>query len=184
MNLIRNLLNLYVSWTFVIQLSVICLRHSSTCEEKARAAKERTPKKRFMWKDYINSVPDKHFRRTFRMSKGCFMELCKRIRNAVGEDTFKSEEYITTFQEKDVTSINYKKRRMAHARAFTSGECICGEVKLAVTLRLLAGAHILISQLCTVVGTHTHIKFFTTLYAIGFAMIRCFDLMDWIISIT
>lgn len=123
----------------MIQLSVICLRHSSTCEEKARAAKERTPKKRFMWKDYINSVPDKHFRRTFRMSKGCFMELCKRIRNAVGEDTFKSEEYITTFQEKDVTSINYKKRRMAHARAFTSGECICGEVKLAVTLRLLAG---------------------------------------------
>lgn len=117
------------------------MRHSSICEEKARVAKQRTPKKRFLWDEFVHSLSDKIFRRTFRMSKACFKLLCIRIRNTVGEEEFKSEEYLRTQQnmENDETPINNKKRKMFYARTFNPGECICGEVKLAITLRLLAG---------------------------------------------
>jgi hypothetical protein len=66
----------------------------------------------------------------FRMKKECFNQLCQRIIAAVGERNFKSKHYIDTVLKS--TSIY-----VAHQS--TSGGYISGEVKLALTLRMLAG---------------------------------------------
>lgn len=63
------------------------------------------------------------------MTKGCFEELCYSIKEAVGEDSFKSEDYLITNRNKCVK-----------AHTITCGGYICGEVKLAITLRMLSGA--------------------------------------------
>jgi hypothetical protein len=64
------------------------------------------------------------------MTKECFAILCRRIIAAVGEKNFKSEQYIESMLKS--TSIHA-------AHETTSGGYICGEVKLALTLRMLAG---------------------------------------------
>ena len=70
-------------------------------------------------------------RRMFRMTRNCFKKLCETIIDKVGEKNFKSEAYINTFL------IGHDS--MFDAHLLTSGGYISGEVKLAVTLRLLAG---------------------------------------------
>ena len=71
------------------------------------------------------------FRRMFRMSRDCFDNLCQAIIAAVGEREFCSELYINAFlREKDNMYIAHEK---------TSGGYISGEIRLAITLRLLAG---------------------------------------------
>jgi hypothetical protein len=66
----------------------------------------------------------------FRMSKDCFKHLCDQIISAVGEKSFKSESFIETHLKN--TSIH-------GAHEVTSGGYISGEVKVALTLRILAG---------------------------------------------
>ena len=71
------------------------------------------------------------FRRMFRMSIDCFEELCQTIICAIGERKFKSQHYIDAFlSDKD---------SMYEANRVASGGYISGEVKLATTIRLLAG---------------------------------------------
>lgn len=60
--LLTKVLGLYVSWTIVIRLCLICLCHSMKYDaEKAKAAQDRIPKKRFLWEEFMSSMPDKHF---------------------------------------------------------------------------------------------------------------------------
>ena len=76
------------------------------------------------------------------MEKECFKQLSEDIINAVGEDTFKSEAYIenvlNVMEEIEPADVA-KKRRIYNAQKAASGGYVCGEVKLAITLRLLAG---------------------------------------------
>ena len=65
------------------------------------------------------------------MSRDCFDDLCSKIIMNVGESVFCSESYIDAFLR------NENKMFMAHGK--TTGGYILGEVKLAVTLRLLSG---------------------------------------------
>ncbi|GFH49993.1 hypothetical protein CTEN210_06469 [Chaetoceros tenuissimus] len=100
------------------------------------------------------------------MSKGCFKELCKKIKHAVGEEDFKSEEYIRSLHYFDdgESILNSKKRRMFYANSFTTGGYICGEVKLAITLRLLAGGSYLdIAALYCSGYTYTYTIFHDTI---------------------
>jgi len=125
-------------------------------ELKSAAAKRRQPKQRMLWSQFQGtcSLSEFQFRRMFRMPRGCFEELCTSIKNAVGEDEFKSEEYLRNIKEEGASSIP---GRMHHAHVGQSGGHICGEIKLAITLRMLAGGSYLDLAALYVVGfTYVH----------------------------
>ena len=65
------------------------------------------------------------------MKRDCFNLLCQRIIVCVGEAKFKSEAYIDAFLK--------GKDQMYDANVKTTGGYIAGEVKVAITLRLLGG---------------------------------------------
>jgi hypothetical protein len=76
------------------------------------------------------------------MPRECFDLLCKKIRANVGEDKFKSEEYLeelTNSLAPPDSIATCRLRRLAKAHLNDTGGWISGEVKLAITLRMLAG---------------------------------------------
>ena len=103
---------------------------TSSCASSQRAKKRRV-RKREEWSSLITRISDIQFRRMFRMSKQCFVALCDTIISWVGESKFKSESYINAYLR--------GKNQMFMANQLTSGGYISGEIKLAITLRLLAG---------------------------------------------
>ena len=105
---------------------------------KSNAARSRQQKERPSWEAVNKKTSATHFRRMFRTIRECFNHLCSVIIRNVGEKKFKSEAYITAFfkvnyQSDDRTYNIYK----AHLN--TSGGYVSGEVKLALTIRMLAG---------------------------------------------
>jgi len=94
-------------------------------------AKKRRKKVRIPWATINERISDRHFRRMFRMTRDCFALLCSTIISKIGEKQFKSEAYIDAFLK--------GKDPMYEANTQTTGGYISGEVKLAITLRLLAG---------------------------------------------
>jgi hypothetical protein len=100
-------------------------------QHRKHAAMQRCRRSRLSWFDFNNSVSDIQFRRMFRMSQQCFNELCQSIIAGVGENAFKSEYYIEQMLQRRVPIY------LAHQES--CGGFICGEVKLALTLRMLAG---------------------------------------------
>ena len=141
-NTTKHLIDAWTYWKTTFLLVLFCTRHLQMYREKSEQARERVAKQRFLWSEFKASISDSHFRRMFRMPKEWFDDLCKRIETAVGQEEFKSEEFIST--ELNDTKMNMsstsKKRRMFYAHSQTSGGYICGEVKVAIALRLLAGA--------------------------------------------
>jgi len=63
------------------------------------------------WKEISDSVSDRVFRRKFRMTKAQFKLLCRKIRNTIGEEKFRS----------------------------TNSQAVCGFMKVAIGLRILCG---------------------------------------------
>ena len=62
--------------------------------------------------------------------------MCGNIEASVGEDVFKSEMYLQMVEAEGYSS---ERGRMFHLHKHYLGHLICGEIKLAITLRLLAG---------------------------------------------
>ena len=114
-------------------------------------ASKRRFRKRKSWAQFQSNLTDRQFRRYFRMSRECFQHLCDRIVDNVGEIEFKSEEYLNNLQyshdERDKKII-----QMLHAHEGSTGGFVSGEVKLALTLRLLAGGSYLDLALLYEVG--------------------------------
>jgi hypothetical protein len=81
------------------------------------------------WNEYCESLDDTTFRRMFRMSKELFQRLCDKICNHVGEELFRPQSFLQ--------SGNYLLQLMA-ANDYHGG-FISGELKLAITIRMLAG---------------------------------------------
>ena len=104
---------------------------------RSESALSRRPKERMSWSEFNSRVTDSHFRRMFRMSRNCFDLLCCAIISRVTEKKFKSESYLDSFLRD--ASIKDKISMMHKAHSHTSGGFISGEVKLAITLRMLAG---------------------------------------------
>lgn len=106
-------------------------------QEKQLAAMKRKLKVRIRWSEFQNLLSGKQFRRYFRMEKLCFKKLCKDIERAVGEEVFLSEKFLRE-------EIHQKKyidlKKMNDAHKDSTGGFISGEVRLAITLRLLSGA--------------------------------------------
>ena len=92
-------------------------------------------------KYHVSSNPGTHsfdqssIPKIFQMKKEIFQKLCDRIEECVGAVEFKSEQYL------DARLMLPPKRsnNIFHAHHKTTGGMICGEVKLAVTLRILGG---------------------------------------------
>lgn len=118
---------------------------------RRQQAASRTFRQRKTWSDFQTKLTDRQFRRYFRMSRECFDELSRKIVLNVGEDVFKSEEYLCELLEVDdrkcVTAS------LARAHALSTGGFISGEIKLALTLRLLAGGSYLDLGLLFEIGT-------------------------------
>jgi hypothetical protein len=104
---------------------------------RSDAAKDRTPKLRTTWKKEMKRFSDRMFYRLFRMPKPCFSRLCNKIESVVGRKEFKSEKYIKELKEQGHTT---KEGSMYLAHVKKNGDYIPGEVKVAITLRILAGA--------------------------------------------
>ena len=102
----------------------------------SEAAKNRRFRQRMEWSDFEARLSDNQFRRMFRITRECFKVLCTKIASAVGEDEFKSEEYLHMVKSEGTDSI---KGRMYIAHERQSGSFICGEIKLAISIRLMAG---------------------------------------------
>ena len=131
-----NSVLLMISVQFIHDLHLLCLRKVVRQNLlKSEEAKRRKKKVRVRFSDFVSSISPKMFRRMFRMPYECFMLLCRNIEDGVGRDEFLGEEYI----EKELNS-GKKKGRMKAAHMEASGGYISGEVKVALTLRLLAGA--------------------------------------------
>lgn len=101
------------------------------------SSKKRMFKKRQSWAAFQTKLTDRQFRRYFRMSRECFKYLCKRIEENIGSSKFKSEQYLCNLRSGRLP--NQGKQRMDNAHLKSTGGFISGEVKLALTLRLLAG---------------------------------------------
>ena len=101
---------------------------------RSRVAKMRKKKKRMLWSVFVESLTDTQFRRMYRMSRDCFGKLCNLVEEKVGEDKFKSESYLSRLAN-EKTALG----RMANANEATTSGFISGEVKLAITLRMLEG---------------------------------------------
>ena len=99
-------------------------------------AKLRKPRPKKSWSEETSRHSDRMFYRLFRMSRPCFKKLCQRIERAVGPKEFKSEAYIQDLKRKKFST---PESRMYHANLKTSGEWLCGEWKVAMALRTLAG---------------------------------------------
>jgi len=100
-------------------------------------AKNRPTRIHKTWKEEDERISNKIFFRLFRMTRPCFRKLCKKIEISVGREKFKSESYI---QELKKMGHSTKKGSIHLASLSSTGEYIPGEMKLVITLRLLAGA--------------------------------------------
>jgi hypothetical protein len=100
-------------------------------------ARHRQYRQRKSWKLFAAYLTERQFRRYFRMSKSVFQELCDNIVDIVGQDEFKSEEYIDNIVNSLPRVGSANNIFLAH-RASTGG-FVSGEVKLALTLRILGG---------------------------------------------
>ena len=69
------------------------------------------------------------------MARKCFALLCDKIKINIGERKFRSQIYVDTF-------LNYP-GSIYQANCDTTGDFISGEVKLAITIHMLAGGDFL-----------------------------------------
>ena len=104
--------------------------YNKMCGIRSEQSRNRRKKVRVRWDDISQRMGDYQFRRMFRMTRECFSSLCHSIIGAIGESKFKSQHYIDAF----LSSTN-----IYNAHVLTTGGYISGEVKLAITIRLLAG---------------------------------------------
>lgn len=89
---------------------------------------KRTNLPRRLFSELLDCINDTLFRRMFRMKKSWFITLTQKIEEKVSPAIFKSEKYLASQVSR------------THAATATVGGFISGEIKLALTIRMLAGA--------------------------------------------
>ena len=94
---------------------------------KQNREKEKEKPKRKTFTQITASLRDNQFHRVFRMNRSSFVKFCSVIESQVGEDTFRSERKIHDANQTEA------------ATNFRGGE-VSGETRVAILLRLLAGA--------------------------------------------
>ena len=69
-------------------LHIYCQKMMLYRYQRSIAAIKRNPSVRITWISYAGNMSDKLFRRRFRMTKDCFILLCRKIAKGVGEEEF------------------------------------------------------------------------------------------------
>lgn len=155
-------------------LDELLRKQHATSQAKHDAAKNRKCRQRTSWSSFQNRLTNKQFRRYFRMERECFHYLCDRIIANVGEGAFKSEEYL--YEMKHGYVVEDRQANILHAHEHTTGGFVSGEVKLALTLRLLAGGSYMDLALLFDVG-------FSTAYEILHKVVKEWILDDRLVKI-
>jgi hypothetical protein len=104
---------------------------------QARRRRRRTKERSKFSESAFNRLSPRQFTRYFRMSRQCFFKLCDVIRERVGENVFKSESHLDNLSSGVVGTPH--ERQMHHAQKQVSGGFICGEIKVALSLRMISG---------------------------------------------
>ncbi len=123
------------------------------CEHQRNAAKRKKYRKRKSWENFQSNLKDSQFCRYFCMSRECFQHLAKEIEQKVGSDGFLSEQYI--HEVKSGLVIDERRANIILAHEQSTGTIISGEVKLALTLHMLAGGSYLDLSLLYDMGSST-----------------------------
>ena len=120
------------------------------------SSKKRRSRVRKSWRKFSDWLTDRQFRRYFRMSKVLFQQLCNDIIAAVGPDEFKSEQYLR--QRIDGAAIiPDRSNNLLIAHHESTGGFVSGEIKVAITMRVLGGASYLEAALFFEVSfNHSH----------------------------
>ena len=91
------------------------------------------------WVAFQDWLTERQFRHYFRMSKVLFQQLVDDVSAAVGADEFKSEQYLQ--QRINGTSMfPDPSNNILIAHHDSTGGFVSGEIKMAITLRILGGA--------------------------------------------
>ena len=121
------------------QLAIL-MKHKNQKEINMKAwesaVNRRTPDCRLPWSKLVDRLHYRSFRSMFRMDMNCFNSLCSKVESSVSVENFKSEEYLLLLKNK---STHDKKHNMLTANESTTGGYISGEIKLGITIRVLAG---------------------------------------------
>ena len=134
-----------------------CQRSWALRKKRREEALARNTSERRSWSKEDERISDRMFYRLFRMTRPSFRKLCVKIEGAVGPSKFKSEAYLDNLKKIGHTT---RESSMYNASLKTSGGWISGEVKLAMTLRILAGASYLDMFLWFNVNPDNVCKFF------------------------
>ena len=154
---------------FIHELNIVLLTHKKKQRLLiAEFAKRRREATRVEFSMMVEKMSRKHFRRMFRMPYLCFKELCRTIEQNVGPEVFLSESYI-----KMLMASTSKRSLMMKASIHTSSGYISGEIKVAMTLRLLAGASYL--DLSTIFDVA-----YSTTYEIFYYVLEQWLCKDWV----
>ena len=84
---------------------------------------------------FASRLTGRQFRRYFRMSKVCFQLLADEIEDIIGPDNFKSERYLNNA----IQGHGDGSRNIIVAHQQSTGGMLSGEMKLALSLRVLGG---------------------------------------------
>ena len=88
--------------------------------------------KKTCWSDILETLPDAIFRRMFRMDKITVSSICYKIQEKIGVSTFNPECYFKLMEDQ-VDENSEKVKRI-------NNHFLSGEIKVALTIRLLSGA--------------------------------------------
>ena len=124
------------------KLVMNCLRKRRVSKSRKIGCRARRWRQRKSWDDFSADLTERQFRQYFRMSRECFDLLCTKIKINVGEEVFKSEEYLRKLLSAltpPESVAEAQMRNMFQTHYMHTGGFICGEIKLAITLRMLAG---------------------------------------------
>ena len=99
------------------------------CRRERRAPRRLKDASRKQFSQVISDdFPEATFRRYFRMGRDSFFKLCNSIRQTVGDDEFRPEEHLDAYNSRLRGALK------------KSGGIICGEVRVAIYIRLMAGS--------------------------------------------
>ena len=77
--------------------------------------------RREKWSKMLNRINGIQFERTYCMSKDCFHLLCEKIKNAIGEEEFKSKAYCDKIN-------NTSRSPYFHVHKKRNNDVVCGEI--------------------------------------------------------
>jgi hypothetical protein len=108
------------------------LAKAIVAEEEQRANKKKRATKDSKDRKFTEIVDenfsDQLFRRYFRMDRACFFRLCSLLCEKLGKEVFVPEEDLEETNRKHIGAVK------------KSGGSVCGEIRVAIFLRMLAGA--------------------------------------------